>query len=200
MNDIILKNVVKRYGSRTVLDGFSCSVRAGSVCLLTGESGSGKTTLIRLLAGLEKPDTGEITGRGSASVVFQEDRLVRHMTAVQNCLLVCADAERTAAALDELGLDPCDRRPVSAYSGGMARRVALARALLAESDALLLDEPFRGLDEERIQSAAECIMRRRNGRTLVLVTHSESEAGLFGFNGSFGKELSLTVINDVDIR
>jgi NitT/TauT family transport system ATP-binding protein len=169
--------------ARPVLAGFSLELPAtGAVCL-TGPSGCGKTTLLRLLAGLETPQGGTITGLGSrVAMVFQEDRLLPWETAWQNAVTT-PDPDATERARDwlrRLGLaDSLHVRP-SGLSGGMRRRVALARALAAEPDLLLLDEPFTGLDEPSWRSAAELIAGSGAGRLTVLVTHLPDQAAALG--------------------
>ena len=139
---------------------------------LWGASGCGKTTALRLLAGLEKPRRGVVTGAERVSMVFQEDRLLPWRTALENVMLCGVDAERAYDLLIALGLEAED---VCAYpqhlSGGQQRRVALARALAAESDILLLDEPFNGLDEGTWQDVVPLIKVVAESRPVVLVTH-----------------------------
>jgi NitT/TauT family transport system ATP-binding protein len=148
-----------------------------------GKSGSGKSTLINLLLGLVKPDEGEISISSDTrfSAVFQEDRLMEHLSAYDNLRLTtgCRRSE-IFSALEALGLNPSDRSPVRTYSGGMKRRVALSRGILFRADVLLLDEPFRGLDEETREQAIAYLMRQWADRLIILVTHDEEEARRMG--------------------
>ena len=117
--------------------------------MLMGPSGIGKTTLLLLLLGLVSPDSGEITGLPEkVSVIFQEDRLCEDFSALSNVAMVLPrGGEETASALlKALGLEEAMRQPVHTLSGGMKRRVAIARGLAADSPLLLMDEPFKGLD------------------------------------------------------
>ena len=108
------------------------------------------------------------------AAVFQEDRLLEHLDAVGNLRLILGrECAQAAAMLAELGLEDAGCRPVREYSGGMRRRLALARALLAKSDALALDEPFAGLDGETRQRARDCLLRHAGERPVLLVTHDE---------------------------
>ena len=125
--------------------------------------------------GLERPDAGTVEVSGRIAAVFQENRLCPWLTAEENIRLVSPKAE-AAECLAALGLS-LDRRPVSEYSGGMQRRVALARALLAEGEVLILDEPFTGLDEENRDRALAAIDRWANGRTILFVSHESSLPG-----------------------
>jgi len=170
-----LKNVYKRYGGIAVLRGISLDFSPGGRYQLWGPSGCGKTTLLRLLMGLEKPDAGEIVAAEAMAAVFQENRLCPWLTAEENIRLVNPKA-RAADCLAALGL-PLDERPVAEYSGGMQRRVALARALLSESEALLLDEPFTGLDEESRDKALAAIERWAGEKTILFVSHESSLPG-----------------------
>ena len=184
--EIHAAHVDKSYGGIAVLRDVTFSAGPGVTCV-EGPSGSGKTTLLRLLLGLEKPDGGSISGAGCLhwAVVFQEDRLLEHLDAAGNLRFALgADFRPWEAAqlLAELGLPAAEGKPAGEYSGGMKRRLALARALLAESDALALDEPFSGLDRESRARAEEAVRRRTAGKPVLLVTHDpagapRSEAG-----------------------
>ena len=169
--------------ARPVLENLSLDLREDGVVCLAGPSGCGKTTLLRLLAGLVVPQAGTITGIAGwrTAMVFQEDRLLPRETVWQNAVTT-ADAgarDRAAQLLGRLGLgEHLHRRPAD-LSGGMRRRVALARALAAEPDVLLLDEPFTGLDEDTWQAAAALITAEAP-RLIVLVTHLPAQATALG--------------------
>ena len=185
---IEFRGVSKSFDEKNVLHDLDWRIAPGEQWQVRGASGIGKTTLLRLLMGLEKPDAGSITGLEDLRFlpVFQEDRLVEHWSAVGNVSLVCADAARVRMILCALLPEDAIDQPVRTLSGGMRRRVALARALAAEGDVLVLDEPFAGLDAETERQAAEVIAANRAGRTLELVSHS-GEAQLRDF-----RTLSLT--------
>ncbi len=180
MTDIQVLNLTKRYGDLTVLDGFCATFATGVTTALMGRSGCGKTTLLRLLMGLERPDSGEIIGLPDRiSAVFQEDRLCEEFTAVENVKIAAPrrSADEITALLAALLLDSeAISKPVSSLSGGMRRRVAIARALLAEGDLLLLDEPFKGLDDVTRETVIAVIREKAAGRTTILVTHDETDA------------------------
>ena len=153
---------------------------AGTVCLW-GPSGCGKTTLLRLLAGLEKPSAGKVEGVGRVSMVFQEDRLLPWLTALGNVTLTGADEEKARQTLAALGLTEEEMAALPGHlSGGQQRRVALARALAADSDLLLLDEPFNGLDEDTWQNVIPLIEAYAATRPVVLVTHIFQQAEALG--------------------
>lgn len=188
--DIIIKNLSKSFGSKRVLEGFSTTLRAGRVSCIMGESGCGKTTLLNIILGLIKPDCGEIAGLPSRiSALFQEDRLCEEFSARTNVRVAAGKtvtSDDIDTALAELGLGGELKTPVSSLSGGMKRRVALARALLAfgehldEEGLLVMDEPFRGLDDATRALAASFVLRHLRGRTLVAVTHDAADASLLG--------------------
>jgi NitT/TauT family transport system ATP-binding protein len=167
--------------SRPVLSGFSLDLpEAGTVCLL-GPSGCGKTTLLRLLAGLAVPQSGRIVGLDGrpVAVVFQEDRLLPWETAWQNAVTRPDQGQRERARdwLVRLGLGESLHRRPGELSGGMKRRVAMARALASGAGLLLLDEPFTGLDETAWRRAADLLSGATDEHRLtVLVTHLPEQA------------------------
>ena len=181
--DIAVNHLWKSYDGTPVLEDFSCSIPRGSSCALLAPSGAGKTTLLRLLLGLEQPDSGIILGiPARCGVLFQEDRLFPGLCAVSNVTAAtsCSRGEATAL-LSRLGLeDEGQKKPVRLLSGGQARRVSLARALLAKGELLILDEPFNGLDEASRQRCAAAIRDYRQGRTLLAVTHNLDDLPLLG--------------------
>ncbi|MCI5667524.1 MAG: ATP-binding cassette domain-containing protein [Oscillospiraceae bacterium] len=145
-----------------------------------GVSGCGKTTLLGILTGLVTPDCGSISGAETArfSAVFQEDRLCGNLTAAANIRLVTGNsrsAEEIDKALCTVGLEGCADKPVRDFSGGMKRRVALVRALLAEFSVIVLDEPFKGLDETTRARVSEWCRKMLTGKTAILVTHDRGD-------------------------
>lgn len=175
---ITMNNVSFAYGATCICDGLNWTLPERGVVCLWGPSGCGKTTLLRLLAGLEKPQSGmiEFPSTHKVSMVFQEDRLLPWLTVRQNAALACDDAARVDALLRTMGLaDYADSAP-DAISGGQQRRVALARALAADNELLLLDEPFTGLDEETKLLILPLICEAASTRPVVLVTHIVAEA------------------------
>ena len=182
--EILLKNVSKAYGDKQVLEHVNASFAPGKVYALMGPSGRGKTTLLRLILGLEKPDTGEIAGVPERkAAVFQESRLCPELTIPENLRLVLGgrfpkvEMERVLTALN---LTDCLDIPAEKLSGGQARRAALARALLYRGELLCLDEPFTGLDAENRERALTAIRAFRGNATLLLVTHSREDGEKLG--------------------
>lgn len=197
---LLFEDIRKSYDGHTVLSGINRRLAmTGSYCLMA-PSGAGKTTLLHMAAGLVRPDAGSITvtadtgsskenaektaGAGGTplfvSMVFQEDRLCEAESALTNVVLACKDERKAAECLEKLLPKEALQKPVSQLSGGQRRRVCIARALLADSRILLLDEPFTGLDEENRQRTAEVILAYRAGRLLLAATHDEADAGRLG--------------------
>lgn len=174
MTEIRVQNLCKTYGDHVVLYNLSFTAGVG-VTRILGRSGAGKTTLLRILLGLDQPDSGSLFGTNCRwAAVFQEDRLLRHLDAENNLRFALGSAYNAAAAktlLGELGLADVGSKPICEYSGGMKRRLALARALLAPSDALILDEPFTGLDEENRSIALRCILHAAQTKPVLLASH-----------------------------
>ena len=162
-----------------MLSDFSLSLASGEHAALLGPSGIGKSTLLRLIAGLEQPDSGRIHSEFCrVGYVFQEDRLLPWLTAEDNLTVVTGCTRETAGELlDALELGGEYRAYPDTLSGGMRQRVSIARALAFSPDLLLLDEPFKGLDEALRARVAELIRKRHDG-TLLLVTHDRRECDL----------------------
>jgi sulfonate transport system ATP-binding protein len=181
-----LSNVNKWYGTRRILDDISLEIRAHEIVALVGRSGCGKSTVLRVLAGLSADHTGNREVTGAPAVAFQEPRLFPWRDVLTNVLYglnrttMSRDAARTRSeqALAEIGLaDHADAWPLT-LSGGQAQRVSLARALVAEPQLLLLDEPFGALDAlTRLSMRALLLdLWRRHGFGVLLVTHDVDEA------------------------
>lgn len=178
MKDLVLEHVEKRYGDKVVLRDFSARFPGGECTCIMGPSGCGKTTLLRLILGLETPDGGQILGRSfPMAAVFQENRLFEDFSALSNVTAVCPKERRPEAArhLMALGLGESLHAPVRTLSGGMKRRVAVARAVLAPGEVLVLDEPFTGLDRDTKAAVLAYLKDHTQGRTLLLVTHDPAE-------------------------
>ncbi|MCI9644828.1 MAG: ATP-binding cassette domain-containing protein [Oscillibacter sp.] len=178
--ELRVEGLCKSYGGRPVLASLTTVFREGVTCV-SAPSGMGKTTLLRLLLGLERPDAGVIHGADCLwAAVFQENRLLEDRSAAANLRFALGDIPGEAGdLLARLGLELPDPRPIRDWSGGMKRRLALARALLAPSEALALDEPFTGLDEENRARCLELIQERGRGKPVVLAVH-----GLAGLEGA----------------
>ena len=171
-------HISKSFGEKVVFSDFSAVFPIGKTSVLTGLSGQGKTTLLRLLTGLDVPDTGEIRGitNQKISIVFQEDRLCENLNPIQNIRLVTRQkisAEEIQKTMARINLTGCENQPVREFSGGMRRRVALLRALYADFDILLLDEPFKGIDYQTIEKTVQLILERTKGKTVIMISHEK---------------------------
>lgn len=170
--------VGKQYDKNIVLDDIDWTVGENEIWHITGPSGCGKTTFLRLLMGLEKPTKGRIIRNQYVkfSAVFQENRLCEQLDTLQNLKLVCPDCSINELKAEALKLLPGEDSlfiPAGELSGGMKRRAAVLRAMLAKSDIVVLDEPFTGLDKKNIEAVNRYICEHRNGRTFVFVSHQE---------------------------
>ena len=166
---------------KTVLDDITLHIPAGKTTVIMGPSGCGKTTLLRLAAGLIAPTSGNVTRETEhISYLFQDPALLPWLTAAENVNLVLSDSKKTLPAATEwlarVGLDGEANTYPAALSGGMRQRVALARALCTDADLLLLDEPFRGMDEDLHARMRDLIRECRLGKTTVIVTHDAQDA------------------------
>ena len=194
---ISVRNVTKRFGDFVALDGVSVDVESGALLALLGPSGSGKSTLLRLIAGLERPDTGDvfISGREATRLrpqergvgfVFQHYAPFKHMTVADNVAFGLTIRKRPKdeistrvhELLELVQLEGLGKRYPAQLSGGQRQRMALARALAVEPEVLLLDEPFGALDARVRQELREWLRRLHDEVhvTTVFVTHDQEEA------------------------
>ena len=184
---IDVKNLSLGYGGERVIDAFSLHVECGGRIALMGLSGCVKTSLMHAMAVLIKPEKGSVKVSGRVSCVFQEPRLLPWLSALENVNVVLSDSPATLPEaqkwLEAVGLsEAADKRP-GELSGGMQQRLSIARALAYGGDVLLLDEPLKGMDAETEDMIKSLILRKSEGKTLVLVTHDESEARAFADRG-----------------
>lgn len=185
MNKLEIRELSKRFGEKTLFEDLSLTVDRPMI--LWASSGWGKTTLLRILMGLETPSSGTVSGIGRVGAVFQEDRLCPQLTAVQNVELVLENTksdykQQIVRDLQRLGLDEAALDlPVRKLSGGQKRRAALLRAVWAESDTLLLDEPFTGMDPETMKKAASLLKERCQRKLVLLATHDREAIGELGW-------------------
>ncbi len=191
---IELRSVVLRYGAVVALDGLDLEVGTGERLALIGPSGAGKTSLLRVIAGLERPRSGEILidgrvvssrsvhrspSRRGVAMAFQRPALWPHLTVEANVAWTLRSPRstesrrRTASLLARLGLEDQARRRPHELSGGEARRASIARALAAAPPIVLLDEPFAGLDSRLREAVADLILEEvgDHGSTLLAAVH-----------------------------
>ncbi len=183
-----IDNLKKSYSKKIVFDIPALTLDTGFTCL-TGPSGCGKTTLGRVISGLEKSDSGSITGvDGASAVLFQESRLLPSLTAYNNVTAVCRTEEgkllgRNLLLRLLLTEDDLKKRP-SELSGGMARRVSIVRAVVFAYENsgtfALLDEPFTGIDPDTRIIAADILKEHLSDRAVLVITHDGEECELLG--------------------
>lgn len=182
---ISVKGLTKSFDGITVLDSFCADISENTAIM--GASGKGKTTLVRLICGLDKDFEGKIDFNFSPkfSIVFQQDRLFDDFSALENVSSVIGGRfdknarARASKILEKLLISEKEQiKIVRDYSGGMRRRVAIARALVADSNLLILDEPFKGLDENTRAVCAECIKEYSKDKLVILITHDRAECAL----------------------
>lgn len=173
---IELKNISKSFNDKKVLDSFCASFDDGCY-LLRGPSGSGKTTLLQIVLGLLKPDSGEVVMPAGIrfAVSFQENRLFEKESVITNITAVNENVSEEAAKEAVLELLPAEvlSKKAGELSGGMKRRLAVIRAILHDSECVILDEPFTGLDDEARAKTLAFIKSRLNGRLLIITSHDE---------------------------
>lgn len=188
--EVQLKNLYKSYGSHKVLENLNMNFIKNKITVITGPSGCGKTTLLNIISGIEKYDSGQILLEDSnISYIFQEDRLIPHLTVYENIAFVLKSSMNKEEMSNTINkylsmvklLDYRDELP-SKLSGGMKRRVAIARAFAYKSRLLLMDEPFKGLDNKLKMEIIEEFLRlyKEDKKTVILVTHDMEEAKLLG--------------------
>ena len=180
MTDIVINDLTKSYNGNPVIEHFSITVKAGERIAFMAPSGYGKTTLLKLILGLIEPDSGQISGvPENVSVVFQEDRLSENFSVKTNIRFTKSKnfpASEIDKVLKSLKLVDFASKPVKDLSGGMKRRVAIARSLCADFDLLVLDEPFEGLDDALKYEIIAFLSEYSKGKTIIMVTHNIDEA------------------------
>ncbi|KEH85243.1 ABC transporter [Clostridium novyi A str. NCTC 538] len=183
---ISLIDVYKKYGNEKIFEKFNMSLKKNSINAILGPSGTGKTTLLNIISGIEDIDSGEVIYNGNnISYIFQEDRLIPWLSVYDNIAFVLKSkySKKNIKNIVDKYLklvklqNHRDKYPRE-LSGGMKRRVAIARAFAYESDLLLMDEPFKGIDMELKKDIIDEFLNIWNydRRTVVLVTHDIKEA------------------------
>lgn len=175
---IELRSISMAYGAKQIFSGFSLAFSSPGQYAVLGPSGRGKTTLLRLIAGLEHPQGGQVILPKDTRIAFcfQEDRLLPFKTVLENVALVSDSFKSAQHWLSLVGLSAEENSYPVSLSGGMKRRAALARALAYDADILLMDEPFRALDEATHVQMLALVKEAAKDKLLILVTHDETDA------------------------
>ena len=197
--DILMEKINKSYGDKEVLRDFTTKFEEGTVTFITGESGIGKTSIIRILMGLESYQSGRISGLEGKkiSVVFQDDCLCDKLSLDKNLSMVIDGQQGKEQDLDRLldlfGLEGYRYKRVAELSGGMKRRLAILRAILYPHNLMILDEPFKGLDEENKKLVMGQVGKSLVGKTAIIVTHDKTEIDFF-------RSIEGLIIREIDIK
>jgi ABC-type nitrate/sulfonate/bicarbonate transport system ATPase subunit len=203
-----MKNVCVRFGAIQVLEGFSIDIQKGEFVAIVGPSGCGKTTLLNLFSGFLKPTLGTVECHGCTRTVYQQNGLFPWMTVEENIRLGLGkqiEAAKSHRKLQEIiqiiGLEKFEKHYPHQLSGGMLQRAELGRALIAESDILLMDEPFSALDYlTRLRLRHELArMLEERPRTVVLVTHDIEEAAQLADRIIVLSDRPAHIINEVEL-
>ncbi|HHT24577.1 MAG TPA: ATP-binding cassette domain-containing protein [Clostridiaceae bacterium] len=177
---IEIHNLTKSFGEHLVFKNLNLQFKKQEIHCILGKSGCGKTTLLHILMGLTKADEGSISGLPhEMTAVFQENRLLDEFSAVQNIQLACSDhieEQDIINALQEVGFTENIHIPTKQISGGMARRCAVVRAFIPESELIILDEPLSNLDQENQENVISFIKKYQKGRTIIAVMHDLEQA------------------------
>ena len=184
VNTVTAEHLVKTFETKLVLDDVSLTFEAGKVTAVMGPSGQGKTTLARIIAGLEKADSGRVFCGGTDSSVageiaflFQEDRLLPWLNIYDNIAIGGGDSNRIKELVRQLEIETELWKLPGELSGGQGHRAALARTFAADVPLVILDEPFRGLDSALKDRIIDRVWENETaGKTVILITHSAEDA------------------------
>jgi len=189
---IDVRNVVKKFKDTVVLKDVSISVESGKICGLIGKNGSGKTVLMKVICGFITPDAGEIFVAGShigkdcdfpenVGVIIENPGFAQYISGEKNlCNLASIrkkiSGEKVREVMEQVGLDPNDKKWVSKYSLGMRQRLGIAQAIMEDQHILILDEPMNGLDKQGVREMRELFISLKNqGKTILLASHSKED-------------------------
>lgn len=188
VNTVTVEHLAKTFETKSVLDDVNLIFEAGKVTAIMGPSGQGKTTLARIIAGLEKADSGKVfigtleardgSRTGRTAFLFQEDRLMPWLNIYDNIAIGGGDMERIKELAEQLEIGTELWKLPAELSGGQRHRAALARTFAADSPLMILDEPFRGLDAALKDRIIDRLWQGETvARTVILITHSAEDAG-----------------------
>lgn len=175
-----INNLTKAFGNNTVFKDFNLEIKDNQVTYIMGKSGIGKTTLFKMIAGLDKDYTGNISFEGSIAYVFQEPRLFPHLSVLNNLKIVNDFPTYDAyEILSTVELGGCENMMPSELSGGMKMRLSIARAIYYNADVILMDEPFVSIDSDTKERIAKSIFDLLKGKTVIVISHDQNEANKY---------------------
>jgi len=193
MESIIdVRNVMKKFKDTLVLKNVSINVEKGKICGLIGKNGSGKTILMKVICGFITPDAGNVFVAGSrigvdcdfpenVGVIIENPGFAQYISGEKNLRNLASirkkiSGEKVKKVMEQVGLDPNDKKWVSKYSLGMRQRLGIAQAIMEEQNILILDEPMNGLDNQGVEEMRELFLELKNqGKTILLASHSKED-------------------------
>ncbi|MEG0250698.1 MAG: ATP-binding cassette domain-containing protein [Peptostreptococcus sp.] len=178
---IEIKNICHKFGELSIIDNINFFIKDQEIVAILGPSGCGKSTLLRILSGLEDSTSGTITGiKGKIAFTFQDDRLLAWRNVWDNIKVVKdkENKEKIRTLIKDVGLEGFESYKPAQLSGGMKKRLGVARTFYYEGDLILMDEPFSGLDYYMRQDMLEMLLRvwNKNRQSILFVTHEIDEA------------------------
>ena len=204
-----VKNISKTIKERTILSGISLTLESGMVYGFVGKNGCWKTMLFRALSGLMRVDAGEILYDGkrlqeditmppNLGIVLENAGLYPEFSGMKNLKLLAkikgiADETAIQTAIQRVGLDPADKRPVRKYSLGMKQRIVLAQAIMEQPEILMLDEPTNALDESGVELIRKVILEEKErGAIVLLASHNKEDISILADQVFFMQEGKIT--------
>ena len=209
---IVLEHLTKSYGRSTVLKDVSLTLDNGVIYGLVGPNGCGKTTLMRCICGFTRPDGGTVTVDGriigkdcdfapSTGIIIETPGFLPGYSGRRNLAMLAgisglATGERIDEVIRLVGLDPDNKKPVGKYSLGMRQRLGIAQAIMEDPAALILDEPFNGLDKDGVRDIHELLKKEKaRGKTIILASHSAMDIRqacdiVYGIRGGYVQQVA----------
>ena len=214
---IFAKNIIKKFGSKTILNGIDFEMPAGKIYAICGANGSGKSVFLRILVGLMHPTQGQINifGQGIGSEVefpvftgalIDHPGFLKNESGVRNLQLLAkisgkASTEKIYETMRFVGLDPQDKKFFKTYSVGMRQRLGLAQAIMENPKLLILDEPTAGLDFNGQRDLYNYLIQlRKQGKTILITSHSQGEVKLLCDKAFLLTEGKLKVMEDIAVE
>lgn len=192
MGTLEVKNLVKKFKEKTVLNGVSLYCESGKIYGIVGYNGSGKTVLFKCICGFFRPEAGQVLINGKVctqnmrqlsdmGIIIEEPAFLKHKCAYQNLKYLylinhSADRELLCRVLERVGLNPADKKKVGKYSMGMKQRLAIAQAIMEDPAILILDEPMNGLDKDGVKEIRALLQNLKNeGKIILLASHNKDD-------------------------